>query len=105
MLTRGKHQSVSFEVEGTNSAGDLGAAASVAFQHRNMFKGSETFMFKLRGAYEAVSGLQSSLNQDYIELGAEATINFPRFMFPFVSSDFKRRIRLLQNSDCNITTR
>ena len=50
-------------------------------------------MFKLRGAYEAVSGLQSSLNQDYIELGAEATINFPRFMFPFVSSDFKRRIR------------
>jgi hypothetical protein len=93
MLTRGKHQSVSFEVEGTNSAGDLGAAASVAFQHRNMFKGSETFMFKLRGAYEAVSGLQSSLNQDYIELGAEATINFPQFMFPFVSSDFKRRIR------------
>lgn len=93
MLTRGKHQSVSFEVEGTNSAGDLGAAASVAFQHRNMFKGSETFMLKLRGAYEAVSGLQSSLNQNYIELGAETTINFPRFMFPFVSSDFKRRIR------------
>ena len=60
---------------------------------RNMFKGSETFMFKLRGAYEAVSGLQSSLNQNYIELGAETTINFPRFMFPFVSSDFKRRIR------------
>ena len=93
MLTKSKHQSVSFEVEGTNSAGDLGAAASVAFQHRNMFKGSEAFMLKLRGAYEAVSGLQSGLNQNYIELGAEATINFPRFMFPFLSSDFKRRIR------------
>ena len=93
MLTRSKHQSVSFEVEGTNSAGDLGAAASVAFQHRNMFKGSEAFMLKLRGAYEAVSGLQNGLNQNYIELGAEATINFPRFMFPFLSSDFKRRIR------------
>lgn len=93
MQTKSKHQSVSFEVEGTNSAGDLGAAASVAFQHRNMFKGSEAFMLKLRGAYEAVSGLQSGLNQNYIELGAEATINFPRFMFPFLSSDFKRRIR------------
>lgn len=93
MLTRGKHQSLSFEVEGTNSAGDLGAASSVTFQHRNMFKGSETFMFKLRGAYEAVSGLQSTLNQNYIELGAEATINFPRFMFPFLSGNFKRRIR------------
>lgn len=93
MLTKSKHQSVSFEVEGTNSAGDLGAAAAVAFQHRNLFKGSEAFMFRLRGAYEAVSGLQSGLNQNYIELGAETTINFPRFMFPFISSDFKRRIR------------
>lgn len=93
MLTKSKHQSVSFEVEGTNSAGDLGAAAAVAFHNRNMFKGSEAFMLRLRGAYEAVSGLQSGLNQDYIELGAEATINFPRFMFPFISSDFKRRIR------------
>ena len=94
LLTPGKHQSVSFEVEGTNSAGDLGAAVSAAFQHRNLFRGSETFMFRLRGAYEAVSGLQSGQqNQNYTELGAEATINFPRFMFPFLSADFKRRIR------------
>lgn len=94
MLTKSKHQSVSFEIEGTNSAGDLGAAASVAFQHRNLFKGSETFMFKVRGAYEAVSGLQSGQqNQNYMEFGAETTINFPRFMFPFISNDFKRRIR------------
>ena len=94
MLTKSKHQSVSFEIEGTNSAGDLGAAASVAFQHRNLFKGSETFMFKVRGAYEAVSGLQSGQqNQNYTEFGVETTINFPRFMFPFISNDFKRRIR------------
>lgn len=94
LLTPGKHQSVSFEVEGTNSAGDLGAAASVSFQHRNIFHGSETFMVKLRGAYEAVSGLQKSQhNQNYMELGAEASVNFPRFMFPFLSADFKRRIR------------
>ncbi|MBR6433604.1 MAG: BamA/TamA family outer membrane protein, partial [Bacteroides sp.] len=93
MLTKSKHQAVSFEVEGTNSAGDLGAAAAVSFQNRNVFRGSEAFMLKLRGAYEAVSGLQDDLNQNYIELGAEATINFPRFMFPFISNDFKRRIR------------
>lgn len=94
LLTKSKHQSVSFEVEGTNSAGDLGAAVAVAFQHRNLFRGSETFMFKVRGAYEAVSGLQSGIqNQNYTEFGAEATVNFPRFMFPFISSDFRRRIR------------
>ncbi len=94
MLTKSKYRSVSFELEGTNSAGDLGAAASVSYQNRNIFKGSETFMIKLRGAYEAVSGLQSGYNhEDYTELGAEATINFPRFLFPFLSNDFRRKIR------------
>ena len=94
LLTKGKPQSVSFELEGTNSAGDLGAAASVAFQHRNLFRGSELFKIKLRGAYEAVSGLQGGgYNKNYTELGAEATVNFPRFMFPFLSNEFKSRIR------------
>jgi len=40
MLTKSKHKSIAFEVEGTNSAGDLGAAASVSFQNRNLFRGS-----------------------------------------------------------------
>lgn len=92
MLTKNKHQSVSFELEGTNSAGDLGAAASVSFQNRNVFRGSETFLAKLRGAYEAVSGL-GYRNDNYTELGVETSINFPRFMFPFLSNDFKRKIR------------
>lgn len=56
-LAKNKNKSMAFEVEGTNSAGDLGAAASVSFQHRNVFKGSETFMMKVRGAYEAITGL------------------------------------------------
>ena len=95
MLTKSKHKSISFELEGTNSAGDLGAAAAVSFQNRNLFRGSESFMLKLRGAYEAISGLQSGYdsNDNYTEWGAEATINFPRFMFPFLSTDFKRKIR------------
>lgn len=94
MLTRSKHQTVSLELEGTNSAGDLGAAASVTFQHNNLFRGSEVFMVKVRGAYEAVSGLQGNYrNEDYTELGIETTINFPRFMFPFLSNDFRRKIR------------
>lgn len=94
MLTKSRHQSVSFEIEGTNSAGDLGAAASVSFQHRNLFHGSETFMLKFRGAYEAISGLQQEYkNNNYTEYGAEASIRFPNFLFPFLSSDFKKRIR------------
>ena len=94
MLTKSKHKSIAFEVEGTNSAGDLGAAASVSFQNRNLFRGSETFMIKFRGAYEVISGLQAGYaNNNYTEFGVESSINFPNFLFPFVSSDFKRKIR------------
>lgn len=94
LLTKGKNQSLSFEIEGTNSAGDLGAAASMTFQHRNVFKGSETFTMKVRGAYEAITELQEGYeNDDYKEYGVEASLNFPEFKFPFLSSDFKRRIR------------
>lgn len=94
MLTKSKHKSISFELEGTNSAGDLGAATSVSFQHRNLFRGSETFMVKFRGAYEAISGLQPGYkNHNYTEYGVETSINFPSFLFPFLTSDFKRRIR------------
>lgn len=94
LLTKGKNQSLSFEIEGTNSAGDLGAAASLTFQHRNVFRGSETFTIKVRGAYEAITGLQEGYeSDDYEEYGVEASLNFPEFKFPFLSSDFKRKIR------------
>ncbi len=94
LLTKGKDKSLSFEIEGTNSAGDLGAAASVTFQHRNLFKGSEMFTFKVRGAYEAITGLEEGYeNDDYKEYGVESSLNFPQFMFPFLSSEFKRKIR------------
>lgn len=94
LLTKSRQQSISFEIEGTNSAGDLGAAASVSYQHRNLFRGSERFTLKFRGAYEAISGLtQEYKNDNYTEYGIESSINFPRFLFPFLSSDFRRSIR------------
>lgn len=94
MLTKSKHKSMAFEVEGTNSAGDLGAAASVSFMHRNLFRGSETFTMKFRGAYEVITGLQGDYrNNNYTEYGVETSVNFPNFLFPFLASDFKEKIR------------
>lgn len=92
-LSRSKNKSLAFEIEGTNSAGDLGAAASVSFSHRNLFRGSENLTLKVRGAYETVTGLEGYANSNYIEYGVEANLSFPQFMFPFLTSDFKRRIR------------
>ena len=93
-LTKNKLRSVSFEIEGTNSAGDLGAAAAVSLSNRNLFRGSETLTLRLRGAYEAVSGLQGDYrNESYTELSAEASLNFPRILFPFLNHSFVNRIR------------
>ena len=85
-----RKQSVSFSVEGTNSAGDFGIASSIGYTHRNIFKGSETFNIKLRGAYEAVSEYFAN---NYLDLGVETSIRFPKVLFPFVSYSFARRIR------------
>lgn len=83
-----KPQSVGFDVEGTNNAGDLGFASSLTYQHRNAFKGSEVFSARIRGAYESLGGSDS-----YWEYGGEASILFPRFLFPFLDYDFKRSLR------------
>ena len=91
LLSRNKVNSFSAELEGTNSAGDLGAAASLSYQNRNLFNGSELFTFKVRGAYEAVTGLQGYSNENYVEYGVEASINFPRFLFPFISAKVRQR--------------
>ena len=93
VLSRNKNQSMAFEIEGTNSAGDLGAAASIAYTHRNLFKGSETFTAKVRGAYEAITGLEGYANSNYTEYGVETSLNFPQFVFPFLSSNFRRKVK------------
>ena len=88
-----KIQGFGVELEGTNSGGDLGFASSLNYQHRNIFKGSEVFTAKVRGAYESLSGKKESGLGNYWELGGEASVMFPRFLFPFLSYDFRRKIR------------
>ena len=77
MFERRKQRSVSFEIEGTNTAGDLGAAASLTFSNRNLFKGSEVLSLRLFGAYEAISGLSGYIKDSYFEYGAELGLRIP----------------------------
>lgn len=88
VINHAHDKSINFDLEGTNSAGDLGVAASTSFQHKNLFKGSETFTFKLRGAYEAINGLDGYEGHNYIELGGEASLSFPGLILPWVSKEF-----------------
>jgi len=86
-----KPSTISFQPEGTNTSGDLGAAVSLTYQNRNIFKGSETFTMKVRGAYEAIRGLEGYSNQDFIEYSIEGRLTFPRFIVPFLSAESRRR--------------
>lgn len=94
LLTPGKSQTVGFEIEGTNSEGDLGVAASIQYSHRNLGRGSETFTAKFRGAYESLSGdLEGLIHNRYMEYSVDLGLSFPKFKFPFLRESFKRKIR------------
>lgn len=90
-ISTNKANSISFQPEGTNTAGDLGAAVSLTYENRNLFRGAETFSVKLRGAFEAITGLEGYQNQDYEEYSVEGRLMFPRFLVPFLSRNFKKR--------------
>ena len=96
-----KPSSISFQPEGTNTSGDLGAAISLTYQNKNLFRGSETFSVQLRGAYEAIRGLEGYRNQDFFEYSIESRLSFPRFIFPFLSQDIRRRI--ISSSEVSIS--
>lgn len=94
LLTPGKSQTISVELEGTNSEGDLGVALGLNYSHRNAGKGSETLNFKLRGSYEALNGnLDGFIHNRFMEYGAEASVTYPKFKAPLLHESFKRKIK------------
>ncbi len=79
-------QAYRIELEGTNSAGNLGGAVNLVYQHKNLFRGAEQLNMKIKGSYEAleekISGSRST--QEY---GFESSLTLPRFLFPFLESE------------------
>ena len=90
-ISTNKPSTISFQTEGTNTAGDLGAAASITYTNRNLFHGSEQLSIEFRGAYEAITGLEGYQDQNYTEFSVETKLVFPRFLAPFLSKSFRRR--------------
>lgn len=92
IVSTNKPSTISFQPEGTNTAGDLGAAATLTYQNRNIFHGSENLSIELRGAYEAIKGLEGYAQDNFLEYSLGARLSFPRFLAPLLSSGFKRRV-------------
>lgn len=90
-LSTSRPQTIAFQPEGTNTAGDLGAAASLTYQNRNIFRGSELFSIQFRAAFEAITGLEGYRDENFEEYNIEAKLQFPRFIAPFLSKEFRKR--------------
>jgi hypothetical protein len=94
LLSRNKKQSITAEVEGTNSEGDFGFGVGLTYQHRNLAKRSNVLTAKLRGSYESLSGnFDDLINNRYTEFAGEVGITFPKFEAPFLSKSYKQRIK------------
>ena len=85
-LTLLSKQSYKVELEGTNSAGNLGGALNLIYQNKNLLHGAELFSIKLKGAYEALSQQNTKLRSTQ-EYGVETSLRLPQFLVPFLEKE------------------
>ena len=85
-LTALNQQSYRVELEGTNSAGNLGGALNLVYQNQNLFHEADLFSMTLKGAYEAYSQKNSKLKSTE-EYGIETSLRLPKFLMPFLEKE------------------
>jgi outer membrane protein assembly factor BamA len=83
-------QSYSWDLEGTNSSGNIGGAVNLGYQHINLFGNAEILDLKLRGALESLKEKEGSIRRTE-EYGAEANIKFPTFLLPVRNDNFIKK--------------
>lgn len=87
-------------LDGTNTAGDIGIAPSISYQHQNLFNGAEQFGVKLKGAYEFITGDDNS----FYEVGGEVSFTFPQFVFPYLKKAWRERPNSSTKFSVGLTT-
>ena len=80
--------SLTADLDATYTDGFWGIASNLGIVHRNVFGGAESLSLQGRIAYEwQGQGVLAN------ELGVQAGLLFPNFLFPFTTSDFRRSVR------------
>ncbi|MFW5773052.1 MAG: BamA/TamA family outer membrane protein [Tangfeifania sp.] len=77
-------QAVSFDLEGTNTSGNLGVAGNLNYKHRNLFRGAEMLQVNFKGAVERQQRVVKE-NTEYFntrELGVESSLTIPKLIGP-----------------------
>jgi len=95
-LQRSKVHAYDVEIEGTNSAGDLGIRGSLVYSNKNLLRGAELFRLSLKGGVEAqrvvplkgenLTNTNSLFNTN--EFGINANLLVPRFLSPIKLRNF-----------------
>ena len=77
-------QTTAFEIEGTNTSGNIGIAGNINYMHRNLFKGAEIFQLNFRGAIERQQRIKNNVTEYFNtrELGVESNFNIPKLLGP-----------------------
>ena len=81
-------QCVGVDLEGTNSSGNLGAAASIKYSHANIFHGAEAFSIKWRIATQRQSATTGKEEFYTLETGVETSVTLPAMLFPYTTEHF-----------------
>lgn len=94
-LSKNKVNSLSTEIEGSNSSGYFGVAGNLIFQNRNLFKGAEIFNIKLRGVLENQNIISNVSTPDIplfntFETGVDANLEIPKFLIPIRQEYFPK---------------
>jgi outer membrane protein assembly factor BamA len=90
-LTPGLRQGFGFELQGTNTEGNLGISGSFTYKNKNLFKGAEILQFRISGGLESqvvASNIQNEningvLPFNTIELNPEISLTIPKMLVPF----------------------
>jgi outer membrane protein assembly factor BamA len=91
-----KTVNISGELEGTYTGGFWGWGVSAGIVNRNLFNGAEELSTKVKLASEWQLGNWAQ------ERTAQVGLQFPKFIFPFGSYDFKRNIHAKTDFQSNI---
>ena len=77
-------QSTSFDIEGTNTSGNLGIAGNLNYQHRNLFHRAEVLKFNIKGAMERQLAVVENESKDFNtrEFGVEGNFIVPKLIGP-----------------------
>ncbi|WP_347838542.1 BamA/TamA family outer membrane protein [uncultured Draconibacterium sp.] len=102
-------QSTSFDIEGTNTSGNLGVAGNIYYQHRNLFKGAEVFQLRLKGATERMHRKVDNQTEAFNtrEFGVETNLMIPKLLGPgkYINSFAKYLPKTVFNAGYNYQKR